>query len=888
MVWLQNYLAFEQGRTGTNRLILNFYNLAQPESVKVYLKQNLKIATSPIFYWDDKEFLDDVKNLTGFAKKVTIYLGKDLDYYTDYLKEKGITVEPSALNNTVFSFEIENNPETLKKIPITKAQTKNRERCYKFEHFPERKVTLDIHLEEAFRKITSFSQTHDENLLQEISTAVTSINPRNRFFYNEKKKHYELELDTLDGITFNNEFLTEQEIEHARWWFGDIEKPLFKTDEEKNWMRRRLKLIKQKKKEKDQERMARIDACMQKLEDRLTIEIPEVGQIKLYEEAFDAKISWFTSLFQYPDGTTRKELHTLHDTGKDEANGYKIYKHDSEKQLLEAVVHHAKQEKPLFFVGHVLTYDVIQSRLAAKKLKTSFDIAVDEVQPRRDYVRKSEQRMKEDLIYLDTKDLTKIFFPYIKGKTVGGSFKLEYVANFTGYDFKKTISYAEMRVLEIQAIAAPDPEVRKKAALKIAEYASADVDPLVHIVHSQPIIPFLVELKKLLPFCTYTELLFSPRAIKRLPEKKFFEKLHYQKEYGYKQKKLNDRRQIFKKRFPQLKRDRLESVNIHPPIVLKKDHANVLQCYFPLEDWLKDLIFIKYPEVQDFYNRTKDNPKMHFAALQYLKVLFGDMFMDYYFCRRERLLFEAPLKKRGIPEEKIVEQFSELEKKARKEVNSYHATFDHAKNLYRSIYVALDERSKSLIREKTKIDRHQLVLPFVEEEKENNADLYALLRQSDMLKAKLSEKDQKNLKRYKKLFAKKEEIAAELKEVLKGINGSALADRDFLDLHNQYKRARRSENEFFRTHGISPYPKEKKETMTLKTKIDEYYYQLSKELREKKPAIVLLKGDYLFLTDELPSPNGTILPIRKLNIFAPSPKDVEDLLFQETAMLEEV
>ena len=279
----------------------------------------------------------------------------------------------------------------------------------------------------------------------------------------------------------------------------------------KRYIKARKKLIKDAKKNKPKK--IQRQKAIKNLEQRLTIQVKGVGEVKLYEEKFDAAVSFIAAEWHNTgkNKETIKELLVLDPRSefeKNSVNKYEVKKFKTENQLIKYFIEANKKRKPVFSSGHNQVYDVTQTRFAADENKELFSPGIEKIKPRRDFVRYFYQRMREDLIYIDSMRIAANMHTYLMQKSLGTSLKLADVANFFGTEFKKSLTHEQLRTVEIQRLFGKTKEIRKKATKQISDYAAGDVKPVIDIVQKSKQLSLIEKLKYVLPFCTYTEISF--------------------------------------------------------------------------------------------------------------------------------------------------------------------------------------------------------------------------------------------------------------------------------------------------------------------------------------------------------------------------------------------
>lgn len=581
--WLNNLSEFEMKRNRENRLILNFSYVSDgggsgtsdsvreplPKNIKVFARQNVKVPT-------------------GFLMSSKAAVVENTFREREHLGRLPLRIIERG-KFEVIEVEAPNNPSLLKELEELGFQTGSYTKLLRYDGFyPERKVSL-------------------ENLVLADSMRLD-----------------EIELPNLDNVGFGD-FLTLEEARELPYVVLDIEKPLWKKDREKELLDLRTKLLKAKPDEKSEKRKR----IVYKIEERLFWNHPEVDGANLYDEKFRADVSYVGAVWR--NGDVRiKELYMIDARGEVEAeehNGFKILKFKNEKEVIEALTLAFKERKPLVAIGHNQVYDYSQIKYAADDLGLVFDPAVEDIKPRRDFVHDFIQRQKEDLIYIDTLWFGKIKHPYLNQKRFGTSFKLGDLATYLGLDFKKSLTHEQLREVEMRRLAGKTLEIRMKAASDMINYSCADIEVTEDAFHILDPWPFLVEMKKVLPFCTYTEIAFAPNVMNKLHERRhFLDARNLPFHAGMKQFWRLEEIKEFKKKAPKLKADVLKAVGIER--APKGIYGNVTEYYFPLERQFFDSTFRVNPELEDAYNNLKGSHEL--AFFQYLRSYMVQIFSDYY------------------------------------------------------------------------------------------------------------------------------------------------------------------------------------------------------------------------------------------------------------------
>jgi hypothetical protein len=771
--WVNNFQEFERKKGRENRLLLNFYYVPSKgekvRRVKVLVNKKLKIPTKFLFGEKSDEVLSKIIENPEL---------RDLP-----IKTTGIG------DFHILEIEIPYKTELIKQLP-REFQTGNYDKMLRLSgFFPERKVAFSEELETKL-------QNSDE-----------------------------VELD-LNEISYDG-FLTAEDLGKIPWLFLDIEKPLWKNEKEKMYLKARKKLLRLDKKfeNKDNKHELRQKA-IKVLEDRLTIEIEGIGKIGLWNKECDASVSFITTLWKNcPEGKIREVyiLDPKDEFEKEKVNNYDVYKFKTEKELISFFLERIRERKPLMSSGHNQVYDITQIRFAADQNKLAFEPAVKTIRPRRDFVREFFQRMKEDLIYLDTLWLNASFFPWLRQRTFS-NLKLETVSRFHGIDFTKSLTHEQLREVELQRLAGKTKEIRIKAGNRIAEYSAGDVEPVVQMMENSPFLPLITKIKRALPFSTLTEIAFHPNSVNKYHDKKHFDRARNHRYHGYAQKERENEIQIFKKRFSSLKGDMLEWAGVSAGA--EKDSSPVYEIYLPFEEWIKQATFRYAPEFEEVYHGLEKNEKIPF--LQYLKALQRDMLVDYYFARRDSKIF------RNRFQNVETSKFDELERIVDKKLlDSYSGSFRFLKNHFRSVYVALKREGRALIRPTNK---NLAGIEEIPEMMEDESDLFLLRHRADKIRNMLTPGQKRVLTSFLTNFNSFEAAETEIVTKMGTITENP---RELLYSYNQSQKTEEKGRKFYAKYRIS--------VPQLTSLIARSYRNLASELAKFNPRIIDIKGDYMFL-----------------------------------------
>ncbi|MBI2004473.1 hypothetical protein HYS72_03350 [Candidatus Pacearchaeota archaeon] len=797
--WINNFAEFERKQKRKNRLILNFSYISsssERKNVKVFAGQNAKVPTKFISQEISKEILGSFSGNNSFGD---------------------LTIQKKSRGKfEVLNIEIPNERNLLNKLP-NYFQIGNYDKLLRFGGFyPERKVILNSKLEKLFQN------------------------------------NQEIELKDLSGISFGD-FLNEKELNSLPYIVLDIEKPLWKKDFEKRELRWRNNILKSEKKyfklpeaeqEKQKKKHEQRQRIIKNLEDKLTIEVENVGKIKLYDENFDSEVSYVGAIWG-KGKEKKKEMYVI--DPKDEIickkyNGFKILKFKNEKELILGFLDSLHKRNPIISYGHNQVYDMTQLRFAAEDNKIIYDPAVKEVKPRRDFVRSFLQRLREDMVYLDTLWLSKIFYPYLAQKRFNTSHKLASVAQFLDIDFTKSQTHEELRITELKRLVGETKEIRKKAIDEMLFYSCGDLDVTQNIVDRINFLPLLVKMKNILPFSTLSEIAFSTNSMNKLHEFNHFKENGNLPYYGYASKERQDKLQIFKKRFVGIKNELLGWAKFKKAD--KGEYENVQEFYLPLEDWTKDIAFKINPELEKAYNETKNNKSEHFAFLQYLKSYMKEIFADYYFVRRDEKIYQFTKNFLKLDNNALNENFNKIKNSfGGEKLNKVIGSFRYLKNHFRSIYSSLEGKERGIIRPaKTSIQRNLFESEFPDI-MENDSDLFLLKENSESIRKNLSPANARNLNSFLENFETFENYLNSNTNGLSANNeGGKTNTRDLIYSYIYLNRFSSGRKRFFGVYGVS--------IDELNDKISEGYKNLFEEATQKNLKFLDNIGDYIFVQGE--------------------------------------
>lgn len=816
--WFNNFSWYEQKRKGANRFVMSLINLETFERLKVYVHRPVNVPT-----W----FLTEKK-----ARQVRSELEElGLDEFPLSSKRDG--------KYTVLTIQVPKDVSILSKLPKS-FQTRDYDKVSRFEGiYTERKLTIDDFVLDSSVdgevELPDFSGLHFEPL-----------------FLDEEE-----EIENPDAL------LSVEEYRNLPYVVLDIEKPLWKTKREKERIKLRERLVKQEaayeKKRKKGEVSENLvmsekrERVVSKLEDLLTKRIPGVGEVKLYEKDFDAEISFVGTIWGQGDSEPVKELYAIDYNGEmeqEEYNGFNIIKFENEKDLINGLLARFKERRPVISIGHNQVYDFTQLRSAAEKNKEKFDPSIKDVQPRRDYVRKFIQKLRQDLIYLDTMWISKIVAPYLAQRRFDTNFKLSSVAQYFGIPFKKSLTHKQLRIVEARRISGRTEKIRKEAGEKMNKYTCGDLDSTKDTFIAMDPFEILARMKKVLPFCPLSDIAFRTTCMEKLWEERDYSRMGVLPVEG-------DRStgEIFKKRFSSLKRKRLRSVGLEDVV---GEHRDVSQYYFDLEASLRDVVFPIFPKLKATYDESQNDPDEGFRFSQYFKRGMRQIFVDYYFARREQLVYRRLVDRlvQGMGE--MNTHFGLFSRRIGKEREDLLVgSFRHLKNIFRSIYASLDSKDAKVL-QPTKNNLERVEYPLAMQE---DADLFLLRNNANEIKENLTSHKRKLLTMFLNNFATFE---SEVESLKREVDGSVFEPIDFVYTFLYSRRSKSAGNKFYMKYG--------KNVGDITSRIMDAYSGIAEAIKRDGARYLGSIGDYLMLDGDVKHP--LLRHIRYVDSFSPRP--VED------------
>lgn len=462
--------------------------------------------------------------------------------------------------------------------------------------------------------------------------------------------------------------LTTEELGRQAKCYLDIEKVFFKTDPEQELLDERSHWAKALEKEQDPQRKAAIEETIKIIEGKLTIQI-DGKEVRLWEKQYEDRITDYTCLFTMPDGTEIRENDTIRnfrnpktqqDLIESRPDNFTLVYHQKRRELMDAVAQRMKERMIAFLVAHNLGYDLPESLRESKDVKSEkLSLFVSNIVPRVDVAigpkgsrKKSYVRMKRLIEFLDTYRLAATFWPFLKGAMPEGTHKLEDVARYAGCDFGKTHDAQGLREDGIRDLWGDD-----EACMRLTRYALKDVPPLVEIMKHGDFMRLLKKLQfQLFPFCSLTEIGFSPNIAKKLYDYAHWEQNGNKRHEQRGQKQRQEQAKKFERMQPGITRDWMREAGIDCSSTPEGHYKDVWQAYMPIELWLKDAILFKYPQWKGFFaGLQNEKPIQRFGLLRYARSFFKQYLLDYHNYMQESRNYQTNRKLLGLSQSGLEE-----------------------------------------------------------------------------------------------------------------------------------------------------------------------------------------------------------------------------------------
>ncbi|MCX8202665.1 MAG: hypothetical protein N3G74_02580 [Candidatus Micrarchaeota archaeon] len=752
-----------------------------------------------------------------------------------------------------------------------------------------------------------------------LNTIAKSLDSRNSVEYNPDTKSFELVLhaksDANPYIIGGSEpvglYVSDERIPYVCWkslstCFLDIEKPMWKTEEERSVIQEIAELQAELANKNSTADPLKIRERIEELTKQMIVRTKRSGEVNILDERYKEQISRVMIHLRKEDGSVKKAYFKLRNSATDEMkeiNGFVIFYFDTEYELLNAVIRFLKKEKPYRIVGHVIPYDLSEIRNSARENKAErFDLAVKKKEPRlwrRDFYQKVSMAAQE---IIDTHRLAAVWYPYLKLKPFNLSHKLADVANFVfrlkrtmsvptvmDSEFSKIATHDELKELEILAINGD-----KDAELRLDFYSTHDIDPLIEIFDFEPTLRLLYKAAAMVPHIPITDVAFTPTSMNEIFHLKEWKTRHAQLHYGYKQKKREDERQIFKKRLSEYMKRQLSDEGISQ--IKPGVYENVYITYIPLELFLSSTFFPSQPEWNYYFKTMSMNPIVKIAELQYPKYFMRqNIHVDYYLYRKEMDTLREMLRLLNLSRaeaEEIMKNYynavgtedgtlsacnltkRQIDKKSL--LRQYYSAYETLKDKFRSFYISLKVKDKSASRkiklhiskESTRREDNQLTFGFVNFFERENQDAIKLYGLPEDLEEKLEETSKEKLIKFRSHYCRLNKIRNDIVSILLQPKYSHIVEKvspeNVIFMFNQEKRAVHARDVFMALYHIPP-----EGPASFRALIDNAYKTIGDWIRNKNLVILGAKGDYIYVKeksgDDIDFSDSPLIPIRKFS-----------------------
>ncbi len=770
-------------------------------------------------------------------------------------------------------------------------------------------------IEENMKKLSS--------LFFSLREIVKQLDSKNSLRYNDDTKAYEIVLESKSssnpfehGKTEPNGLIVHKNRISYECWkslstcFLDIEKPMWKTEEERKILSQiselQAELINPNSKLDPLETKEKIS----ELTSKILFKSKQSGDVDLSQDRYKEQISRVMMHITREDGSEVRLYFKLNNPStansrehEKNLNGFIVLHYDNEYELIGSVLNFLKHEQPYRIVGHVIPYDLSNIRDGARENRTtSFDLAVKKKEPRiwrRGFYQKISMVAQE---VIDTYRLGAVWFPYLKTNAFGMTHKLADVSNFIyrekrrmGFptilsgEFHKIATHDELKELEIKAINGD-----AVAEQTLDRYSICDIDPLREMFLFEPLLKTIYSAAGMVPHIPITDVAFSPNSITEIFHIREWQSRHAQLNYGYKEKMREDERQIFKKRLDTYMKRQLEDEGIIQ-LPSKGVFRNVRIAYIPLELLVSGTFFPNTPQWHDYFSKLHKDPVVRFAQLQYPKYFMRrHIHVDYYLYRREKdvlqefmhqinmsmsemlMLFQryyiTVFKSNGAYNASLNSEFDSMENKLL--TLKYKHAYLMLKDSFRSFYTTLKVKDKSSSRkikafirsEPTRREDSQLIFSFVDLFSKENSDLISLNEMPDMYVDLLEEDSKKKLDRFRAQFIKFREIEKSIIDILSKDENRSLTEKisaeNLIFAFNQFSLATHRSRVFNAVYHIAP-----EGVASFREFLNMAYKTIGDWIRANGVTVIGAKGDYIYFQEKegqvIDFANAPLIPIGK-------------------------
>lgn len=318
----------------------------------------------------------------------------------------------------------------------------------------------------------------------------------------------------------------------------------------------------------------------------------------------DPKITWVGMNYCQGDRNI-PQIHTIHDLGVSEVNGYKIFSYKNEYEMISRLTEAIIKENPDVLSSYNVLFDLIKLR----ESEAAFLVGYDESNPLLKVTTPFFER-------IGIKD--RLVFDFLRWQKIARAYdinaKLEMAAGFN-----KPIDYNKMEALEDKCLLWGGQG--QESGREIAAYLAEDVDRLVGLFKSGE---FRKDLEDVCWICDNYKLgiervMHSPNSGNDAQEKGFFANMGIYREEVPPHQRTKTMQDIRTKARGQVKKHFANMVMADEKFGLIE---NVAKVYVPTGDFMTPLVAKRYEDVEKiakYKEQFKDDKKRLFFIEQYQK-----------------------------------------------------------------------------------------------------------------------------------------------------------------------------------------------------------------------------------------------------------------------------
>ena len=361
----------------------------------------------------------------------------------------------------------------------------------------------------------------------------------------------------------------------------------------------------------------------------------------------NGQITW-VGVTYIQNGKIIRKIHTIHDAGASEINGYQMIKYENSSALVDGLTKEIQEENPDGVSAFNAPFDFI-------KLKESEDdaflIGGDKSSPKQKVTLENFKRLVvDDRLLIDyMRLLGKMLYKY------NPNAKLPMVSGH-----EKSISYGEMEKLEDECFL-----LHQNAARTIAEYLSGDVSCLEQMHMSKLTRKALEVIIKICEFYDVgiERVAHSPNCINDVQNRGFFYTLGTHREEVPPHQRTAKMEQLREKARERFMETIIQKFIGKPES--KGRFENVIKADIPIGFFMRELVEKRFPDAHKLYEyaiENRDDKPVLFLCEQFQKEFARWMIEDYGAYLGEINQFKSLLKKRKLAHEDFEEVYSGLRK----------------------------------------------------------------------------------------------------------------------------------------------------------------------------------------------------------------------------------